>query len=511
MGLDPIQLGPKLSCGSEAIIGVEQELVFGELLEAMPDGMVVVDDQGRIESVNINLEQLSGYSREELIGNPIETLVPERFRGGHRGVRENYMSSDPRVRHMGSGLDIRFRRKDGSEFPADIALSPIRSPGGLRVLASVRDITESRRARARLEAVLEISEAILRGQDAGRVLKLVATRARELAGATLATVATPAAGRRLIFAAAEGAGADRLRGLEVEIDRSLAGSVFKERQPLVIADARSDPRADRQSVEAGDLGPMLLVPLMVGDTPFGTLNLANHPGGRHFVDQDVQLVQLFAAQASFALEYSRVREELQRLAVMEDRERIGRELHDGAIQSLFAVGMGLQAAAAMTGDDALKRRLESAVDQVDAVIRDLRNYIFGLRPGLLADRALDQALRHLAQELEEKAGVTAVVEIDPQVGASLANKANDVVQLAGEALSNVARHSGAQTCRLSLSNENGRALLTIEDDGTGFDPNRRRSGGQGLRNLRDRTASLGGDMRIESGREGTTVRFLIPL
>jgi two-component system NarL family sensor kinase len=176
------------------------------------------------------------------------------------------------------------------------------------------------------------------------------------------------------------------------------------------------------------------------------------------------------------------------------------------------VGMGLQAAAAMTPDQSLRQRLEATVDQVDAVIRDLRNYIFGLRPGLLADRALDQALRHLAEDLEEKSGVTAVVEIDPQVGASLANKANDVVQLAAEALSNVARHSGAQTCRVSLSKEDGRAVLSIEDDGTGFDPKHRRGDGQGLRNLTERAAGLGGEMKIESvPDEGTTVRFLIPL
>src|ERR671936_2825956 len=185
---------------------VEQDDTFGELLDAMPDGMVVVDDRGLIVFVNGHLEQLSGYSRDELIGQRIEGLVPERFRSGHTGVRKAYMSEDPRVRAMGSGLDIRFRRKDGGEFPADIALSPIRSPGGLRVLASVRDITESRRARARLEAALEISEAILKGEEAAAVLRLVATRARELAGAAVATVATPVGGDRLTFSAAEGAG-----------------------------------------------------------------------------------------------------------------------------------------------------------------------------------------------------------------------------------------------------------------------------------------------------------------
>ena len=92
-----------------------------------------------------------------------------------------------------------------------------------------------------------------------------------------------------------------------------------------------------------------------------------------------------------------------------DRERIAKELHDGVIQSLFAVGMGLQGSALMAGDDELTTRIEGAVAEIDRVIRDLRNYIFGLRPGILADRQLDTALRDLAEEFEGRTGVVTVV------------------------------------------------------------------------------------------------------
>jgi signal transduction histidine kinase len=164
----------------------------------------------------------------------------------------------------------------------------------------------------------------------------------------------------------------------------------------------------------------------------------------------VQLVETFAEQAAVALEYARLQRELHRLAVLEDRERIAKELHDGAIQALFAVGMGLQGSALLAGDPELRGRLQDAVEELDRVIRDLRNYIFGLRPGILADRQLDQALQGLVEEFQQRSGVLAIAEVDPAAAAELTGRAADVVQLASEALSNVSRHAEAATCRVSL-------------------------------------------------------------
>src|SRR5207237_4746810 len=137
-------------------------------------------------------------------------------------------------------------------------------------------------------------------------------------------------------------------------------------------------------------------------TAIGSLTVANRVGGRGFADADVRLMSSFAGQASMAIEYARVRRELERVLLLEDRERIAKELHDGVIQSLFAVGMGLQGAAMLARHPELERRIEAAIGEIDGAIRDLRNYIFGLRPGILADRQLDQALRTLASEFDER-------------------------------------------------------------------------------------------------------------
>jgi two-component system NarL family sensor kinase len=154
---------------------------------------------------------------------------------------------------------------------------------------------------------------------------------------------------------------------------------------------------------------------------------------------------------------------------------------------------------------------EHATEEVDRAIRDLRNYIFGLRPGILADRQLDQALRQLAIEFQERTGVLTVARIDEQVAAELAGRSADLVQLVREALSNVGRHAEATSCSVTLRRSQRGAELEIDDDGRGFDPSNA-SSGMGIRNLRDRAASLGGVLAIDSvGDQGTTVVARIPL
>jgi signal transduction histidine kinase len=380
-------------------------------------------------------------------------------------------------------------------------------------IENARLYEDARGRERRLEAVREIGTSILAGVDSAEVLALVARRARELVGADLATVALlDRSESSLIIEVADGGHAAELSGAVFPVDGSISGEVVGTGKPIVIADASADPRTHQPEVAAGRFGAAMFVPMSIRERAVGNLVVANELGGRQFGEDDLSIVETFSGQASVALEYARAQRELRRLAVMEDRERIAKELHDGVIQSLFAVGMGLQATATLSEDPDLEQRLEGAVAEVDRVIRDLRNYIFGLRPGILADRQLDQALRHLAEDFEEKTGVTTAIEIEGGVAAELAASASDIIQLAREALSNVGRHAGAATCRLSLYRRDGLALLEIDDDGHGFDRAQADGKGQGLRNLWDRAQSLGGELSIESSPdEGTTVRVAIPL
>lgn len=199
-------------------------------------------------------------------------------------------------------------------------------------------------------------------------------------------------------------------------------------------------------------------------------------------------------------------------SLADERDRIARELHDGIIQSLFGVGMGLRGAGARSEEAALKARMDESVAELDGVIHDLRNYIYGLRPMILAEQQLDEALEELARDFQATTKVRTVAEIDHLVAAGLSGKAADVVQMAREALSNVSRHASADNCRLTLRRDGRLAVLEVRDDGRGFEPNEIDGHGRGLSNLRERAAAVGGHAAIVAApNRGTAVRITIPV
>ncbi|HEX5937905.1 MAG TPA: GAF domain-containing sensor histidine kinase [Actinomycetota bacterium] len=297
----------------------------------------------------------------------------------------------------------------------------------------------------------------------------------------------------------------------------LLGALIRDARPLRIPDISADPRSVGFPPNHPPMTSLLGAPIAGRGRVFGNIYLTDKQDAEAFNEEDERVLIVLATQAAVAVENAQLYDEmerrgreLQRLQVLEERERIGKELHDGVIQSLFAVGMHLQALASASSDEAVARGLEGAVEDVDHAIRDLRNYIFGLRPGILADRQLDQALKEMASEFGTRSGVVTVVEIDADAASKLSSRAADVVQIVREALSNVGRHGAAATCRISLRRVETGLLLEIDDDGRGFDVDSEMSG-MGLRNLRDRVGSLGGIFEVESiSGEGTLVRATFP-
>ncbi|MGH2680019.1 MAG: GAF domain-containing sensor histidine kinase [Actinomycetota bacterium] len=297
----------------------------------------------------------------------------------------------------------------------------------------------------------------------------------------------------------------------------LLGTLITEARPLRIPDISADPRSVGFPPNHPHMKSLLGAPVTGRGRVFGNIYLTDKQGDETFDEEDERVLVVLATQAAIAVENARLYDEterksreLQRLQVLEERERIAKELHDGVIQSLFAVGMSLQGLAAASNDESMSNRLEAAVEDVDHSIRDLRNYIFGLRPGILADRQLDQALKEMASEFGARSGVVTVLDVDTEAASELASRAADLVQLAREALSNVGRHGSATTCRVSLRREDAGLLLEIDDDGRGFDVDTT-TWGMGLSNLRERVGSLGGVLEVESTPgEGTTVRATFP-
>ena len=379
-------------------------------------------------------------------------------------------------------------------------------------IANATLYAESRRREQRLDALRDITSEILSGSDADALLAGIAEHARDLAGADSATILTgTSTPGRLVVAAAVGLQAAQVRGQSVPASGSISGVVMESGRPLVTEDASADRGAYQPIVRLGRVGPAIFVPLRVRGRATGTLMVANLKGGRPFDPETVRLVETFADQASVAMEYVRAQADVRRVELLEERERIAKELHDGIIQSLFAVGMNLQVTALMPGSPETTARVEGAVGELDNVIRDVRNYIFGLRPGILADRQLDQALRSLGEEVAANSGSKVMVEVDGGLAARLSGRSHEIVQMAREALSNVARHANAKNSTVRLARNGNSAVLTIADDGSGFDPHRE-SSGSGLRNMRQRASALGGTLRITSkGAHGTTLRITLPI
>ncbi len=363
-----------------------------------------------------------------------------------------------------------------------------------------------------LEAQHEITTAILEGVDPGALLASVAEHARDLADADSATIltTTPSPGQ-LLVAAAVGAYAQQVIGQPVPAGKSISGTVIESGQPLHTDDASSHRRGYQPIIRLGHVGPAIFVPLRVRGRATGTLMVANTKGGSRFDESTISLVETFADQASVAIEYGRAQADVRRLELMDERERIAKELHDGIIQSLFAVGMGLQGTALMAGSPETATRIEGAVGELDRVIRDLRNYIFGLRPGILADRQLDQALRDLGEGIQKRSSFRVDVEVDADLAALVSSRSHQIVQMTREALSNVARHAQAKSAVVRLARTGQTAVLTIEDDGVGFDV-RSDSAGNGLRNMRERATAMGGSLRVSSkANKGTNLRFTFPI
>lgn len=622
----------KLARGARA--SIEESLLSRALVDAMADGVVVARVDGEIVFATPRATELTGYPADELVGQNVDMLVPGTLRGAHAANRQHYAQA-PVPRSMGTDLMITLRRRDGSERPVDIALSPLESGGETLVIASIRDVSRRRaaerrvhqqaqlldsahdsivvrqldddritfwnqgaietygysreeaigssepellrtifpepmarirqalirrgrwegelthhrrdgtwlvvssrwllasgqqgsaqsvleinremttqhRARQRLEAVLAVTRAILAGEASDVVLELITHQARDLVGAALATLARPEAETgALVVRVAEGEGGESLLDLQLPPEGSFTARTHADRRPVRIDDLSSDRRGFRLFARAASLGPALYVPLLSEDRLLGTLMVANPIGSPPFSDDELTVVQLFGDAAAVALAYGEARDVISRTMLVDDRERIARELHDGVVQTLFGVGMGLQSAAALVQEPKLQQRLQQAVDRIDGVMRDIRAYIFELRPDLLGGR-LERSIRQLAEEVRSEVGVDVTVTVAPAAMEAANARAEDLVQIAREALSNVRRHAFATTCSLRLERDGHTIVLVVEDNGVGFDQTLGdRGAGQGLGNLAARARRLGGHLDLRSAPgEGTVVRVTVPI
>jgi signal transduction histidine kinase len=366
------------------------------------------------------------------------------------------------------------------------------------------------RDRMLIEAGLTLSAEL----DLDAVLQRIVELACDVTGARYGALGVLGEDRRIERFITTGISAEERAALgEPPTGHGILGLLIELERPLRLPDLTKDPRSVGFPPNHPPMRSLLGAPVRALGRVFGNIYLTDTQNGEEFTEDDEAALVVLATQAGVAIENARLwhnieqaQQQLSRLELLDERERIATELHDGAVQSLFAVGMALQGAAALADDPAIGTRLENAVEDIDRVIRDIRNYIFGLRPGILADRHLDEAIRELAAEMTERTGVLTVVEVDETVAAEFASRAGDVIQLVREGLSNVGKHAEAATVGVRLRRAaGGGAELEIDDDGRGFDVTAPRDG-MGLTNLERRVEAMGGSLSVSSHPStGTTV------
>jgi signal transduction histidine kinase len=296
----------------------------------------------------------------------------------------------------------------------------------------------------------------------------------------------------------------------------ILGVILREGQSLRLKNLHEHPRSVGFPPNHPPMTSFLGVPITRKGERLGNLYLTDKRNAAEFTADDQRLIELLAAHAGAAIENARLYTRVQHLSVVEERQRIGMDLHDGIIQSIYAVGLTLEFVRAQLDDgevDAAQERLASAVEGLNATIRDIRAYILDLRPRRFEGDNLVVGLERLLTEFKANTLIAVGFSADSAVDANLRPEARlALFHIAQEALSNAAKHSRASRVEVRLKRENGDVVLTISDNGRGFSPaDTEQRMGHGLMNMRDRAQALHGQVSLHPAEGGgTEVRAALP-
>ncbi len=430
------------------------------------------------------------------------------FPAGHPPMR-SFLGVPIRIRERVFGNLYLTEKPGEGDFTGedeDVVIALAAAAGA--AIENARLHEEAGRREAWLSASAEITGVLSGSGAVEQALQVVSDRARQIAAADVAwlVVGTPG---HLVLRAVSGPPVTlgELHGLS--LDSSLSNEVIKSGTSISSEDMTRDPRAMTMHHIPGwpTIGPAIVVPLRAGAEVLGALALGwtpEHVFEYHTVDP--RLPASFAEQATLALQLVRSREAEQRLALFEDRDRIGRDLHDLVIQRLFAVGLSLQSVARVSEVPRVTERIEGAVEDLDATIKDIRRSIFALGAAETADD-IQTEVTHLVDRAAATLKFRPSLEIEGPVRTTVNEEvAPHLLAVLGEALSNATRHSGATRIKVRVRSADSLELV-VADNGIGMPEDVRESG---LGNIRERATRLGGVCGVESSDEGTTITWSVP-
>jgi signal transduction histidine kinase len=524
----------------EAVVAVgsnlELEVVLRQIVEAAVSlvnarygALGVIGEGGRLAEfvpVGLDDDQIARIHRwpegrgllGELITDPKPLRLPDisahprsfGFPEGHPAMK-TFLGAPVRIRDEVFGNLYLTEKEGGADFDEEdeAVLVALGAAAGVAI-GNARLYEEARRQQQWLRASAEVTQRLLSGTEPEEVLALVTRLALEMSGADLVVLALPEGdGSQLVIEHAAGEGAEDSIGLVLPVTGSVSGIVLDSGKPLSLDDFSGDARAAPAARARMHLGPAVVFPLGAPGNVRGILTAGRRPGSMPLAAPAVEMLISFAAQAGVGLELAEHRRDAQRLAVFEDRDRIARDLHDLVIQRLYATGMSLESVSARLGDADSRRRVSSAVDDLDETIKQIRSAIFGLHSRPDDEAGLRAQILEVANQAAIALGFSPTLRISGLLDDGVpADAAGHLLGALREALSNAARH--AQATRVEVTVEGGRELvLLVRDNGVGIKENGRRSG---LANLADRAGLLGGSMRTgPADGGGTELEWRVPL
>jgi two-component system, NarL family, sensor histidine kinase DevS len=374
------------------------------------------------------------------------------------------------------------------------------------------------RSNAALYALDAATRAIAGELQLDRVLQLIVDSVRDLIGSRYAAlgILDPSGFRIERFITSGITPEERALIGPPPSGHGLLGTIIRDGISLRIPDIAAHPDTYGFPPNHPAMHSLLGVPVRIGGETIGNFYLTEKTSALSFSAKDQELVEMFAIHAGIAIQNARLHQRVQELAVVDERLRISRDLHDGIIQSLYAVGLTLEDVPELMGHDETEAtdRIDRAIDRLNMTIGDIRTFITALGTG--GESGLGGRLRDVVAEIarDPRLGVTLDVAVADDVEHRLSPQTfHELLQIAREAVSNAVRHSDASRLTVGIHVAKGELVLTVEDDGRGFDPTKRPAAGHfGLANLHDRAAAVDGRLDVETapGR-GTRIIVRLPL
>ncbi len=507
----------------------EREAQYRSIFESVNDGLFILDLDGRIVEGNPAAARLSGYAPEALgqlgYGDLIHT--------DHQAIVEAFLQS---VRDGGEfrGLALTLRR-DGLPFLTEMLGTPIVYRGRPHALAVVRDVTEQVQAQQLLEqrvdertrqltTLLQVARNVTAMLELEPLLGLILDQLREVMEYSGATIFTLQDDELSILDYRGPITAEQARHLRFSLSRAAANrEVIQRRAPVIIDDVRSNaPLALAFQAAAGAqidttyayIRCWMGVPLMIKERVIGMLSL-DHSQPGYYTEQQAHLALAIASQAAIAIENARLYEQAGQLAALEERQKLARELHDSVSQALYGIALGARTARTLLDRGAstpavLADPLDYVLSLAEAGLAEMRALIFELRPESLKTEGLVVALNKQIDSLRmrHRLEVQAALGNEPDLPLDLKEA---LYRIAQEAMHNIAKHARARRVRVELGAAGPAAVLTITDDGVGFDTHGDFPGHFGLRSMRERAERLGGAFTLDSAPgQGTRLSVRLP-